>query len=207
MSVQNEKDETDYIQGANMHVALLQESMELVALGQYHKALDYLRQYLGFAREENDEISVARAYRNIGVVYLHLKHPKKAIDFLTKGLEAARNQEPFSPQVAKALLHIGAAYEQQGQLLVAAAFYREAYEKSCAVGHQKLSGAAQLRSAGVLCKTGKYREALVSLDEAIAQATAANDDEGVVLAQKKRTETLRQQEQYVQAQRAIKLRL
>lgn len=192
-------------------VALLHEALELVSAAQYPKALDYLRQYLAIAREDHDEVACARAFRNIGVVYLKLKQPQRALDFLIEGLACTKRLSEVGgdenrSSEAKLLMHMGVAHELLGQVELALAFLAKAVQAADRCGGVKVAGAARGHMGRMFCQQGHYRDAIAAHDAAIELAEIANDAEGVRLATQQRTVAMQAYRRFREAKEALRRR-
>jgi len=129
---------------------------------------NYLRS-LEFAEKSGNARALVTAYYNLGYLYILLEQPRKAIDYLTRGLEIARKKD-IDRYIGHLYERLAAAYRTQGNIELAKHFMKkaiEAYEQS---GNLPFLALAKRNLAALYYDTDQYDQAILLAREAIELA-------------------------------------
>lgn len=135
--------------------------------GDYPKALDYYLKALQLDNELKNKNGIARNLSNIGIVYMEQADYPKALDYYFKALKMAEELDNKQLQM-NTLGNIGNVFAGQVDYQKALDFYFKALNMAEKTG-DKNGIATWLGNIGFLyIKTGKFKEAELSLKRAIA---------------------------------------
>lgn len=180
---------------------LLREGMDAARQGRHASAVDEFNRYLKSCMSCQDQAGAGRAYRNLGVCYLELHQPKRALEFLEKGLSLARELGDKKAE-CKCVQSMGVAYRALGQEGNAARLIEQGQLMARQLGLRKAEGVATENLAVLKSDVGQFKAAVELHERAISIAQATGDDLGLAIAQDNLDHTADQWQKYKRAKGA-----
>lgn len=142
------------------NIGLIYQEMNLV-----EKALEYHQKSYEIRTEFNLKKDQAASLNNIGICLKDLKRFDEALESYNMGLEIAKTSENLIDYY-KILENIGAVYDEKGDNLLAAKYYKESINVPPEVPRSKKNTLITLgKLAGVYNKLNKHNEALKCIQE------------------------------------------
>ena len=142
-----------------------------LARGDSLRALNYLNQAMGLAKESDREAGICNS---IGILYTNQRDYEKAIEFFQRGLGVAVQMNDRFKQ-AELLLNVGVAYQFQQNYPAALNSFDRAMEVARQTNYSEVIIHIYEGKGAVLKAQGKYKDALDSLDAGLELATRIGD--------------------------------
>ncbi len=160
-------------QGETLHLATVETNLALIdqAHGHYRQALQWLNDALEQAAGHSD-LETAKIKWHLLECYLGLNRLAEARD-LARQIVADTRRFGHSLELARALVHLGTAEAELGNLLAAQAALGEAEELFVALGSPTWQATTWLRSGRIALRRGDYAAAAQKAMEASAVFAAA----------------------------------
>ncbi|MFY9558658.1 MAG: CHAT domain-containing protein [Terriglobales bacterium] len=136
-------------------------------LGDYPRALEYLRRGLAMKQELGDRLEEGKTLSNLGLVFWDMGDYTKAIDHLTRGLQIARETGDKRLE-GTALNNLGLVYDEQGDYRRSLENYHQALESHRAIKFAQGETDTLGNIGGVYLLLGQYRQARDYYQQALA---------------------------------------
>lgn len=133
--------------------------------GRFETALDYFFLSLNIADSLNDEVSQAKSFNNIGLIYQELNDYPRALNYNLKALKLRIKNR--SKQINHSYNNIGICYKNLNQLDSALHYYQLGLE---AVQQTDVNGKAQIlhNIGNVYLELGQYEKAIEYCEESLS---------------------------------------
>jgi CHAT domain-containing protein/lipopolysaccharide biosynthesis regulator YciM len=153
-----------------------------LALGNYHKAIEFLEGFLAITRSTNHPLGEAQALSNLGIAYQGLKNYNKALELFQESLVKARAiRNPQAEGIA--LTSLAMVYADQENYAEAIKYYTQSLTLIRSINDKQTEGRV-LGDLGIAYKNlGDYQKSIESHQQAleIVRELKDRDSEGKIL--------------------------